>query len=67
MTLAQWDTVFSVNAAGQLLCAKKFVREFKRPGFVPESSRCAGMIFGMISVRELIYEPHSIYIDNPPR
>ena len=44
MTLAQWNTVMSVNLTGQFLCAHEAVREFKRRGIVPSVSRAAGKI-----------------------
>jgi glucose 1-dehydrogenase len=30
MTLAQWNTIMSVNLAGQLLCSRQAIREFGR-------------------------------------
>ena len=54
MTLAQWNTVISVNLTGQFLCAREAAREFKRRGVVPEVSRSAGKIICMSSVHELI-------------
>ena len=54
MTLAQWNTVISVNLTGQFLCAREASREFKRRGVVPEVSRSAGKIICMSSVHELI-------------
>ena len=54
MTLAQWNTVMSVNLTGQFLCAREAAREFKRRGVVPEVSRSAGKIICMSSVHELI-------------
>jgi glucose 1-dehydrogenase len=32
MTLAQWNTVMSVNLAGQFLCSREVIREFGRRG-----------------------------------
>ena len=54
MTLAQWNTVISVNLTGQFLCAREAVREFKRRGVVPSVSRAAGKIICMSSVHEII-------------
>ena len=54
MTLAQWNTVLSVNLTGQFLCAREAAREFKRRGVVPEVSRSAGKIICMSSVHEII-------------
>ena len=54
MTLAQWNTVMSVNLTGQFLCAREAAREFKRRGVVPDVSRSAGKIICMSSVHELI-------------
>jgi glucose 1-dehydrogenase len=54
MTLAQWNTVISVNLTGQFLCAREAVREFKRRGVVPEVSCAAGKIICMSSVHEVI-------------
>ena len=54
MTLAQWNTVISVNLTGQFLCAREAVREFKRRGIVPSVSRAAGKIICISSVHEII-------------
>jgi glucose 1-dehydrogenase len=54
MTLAQWNTVISVNLTGQFLCAREAVREFLRRGVVPEISSAAGKIICMSSVHEVI-------------
>ncbi|MEP6827584.1 MAG: SDR family oxidoreductase, partial [Aestuariivirga sp.] len=54
MTLAQWNTVMSVNLTGQFLCAREAAREFKRRGVVSAVSRSAGKIICMSSVHELI-------------
>ncbi len=54
MTLAQWNTVISVNLTGQFLCAREAVREFKRRGVRPEISVAAGKIICMSSVHEQI-------------
>ena len=54
MTLAQWDTVLSVNLTGQFLCARAAVREFRRRGIVPSVSRAAGKIICMSSVHQRI-------------
>src|SRR6266446_9701404 len=49
MTLAQWNTVISVNLTGQFLCARTAVREFRRRGRRPEVSRALGKIICMSS------------------
>lgn len=54
MSLAQWNTVISINLTGQFLCAREAVREFKRRGVVPEISRAAGKIICISSVHEVI-------------
>ncbi len=54
MTLAQWNTVLSVNLTGQFLCAREAVREFKRRGVVTNVSCAAGKIICMSSVHEII-------------
>jgi len=54
MTLAQWNTVMSVNLAGQFLCAREAIREFLRRGVVPAVSRAAGKIICMSSVHDTI-------------
>lgn len=54
MTLAQWNTVISVNLTGQFLCAREAVREFKRRGVVPEVSCAAGKIICLSSVHDVI-------------
>lgn len=54
MTVAQWQTVLSVNLTGQFLCAREAVREFQRRGVVPAVSRAAGKIICMSSVHEVI-------------
>lgn len=54
MTLAQWNTVMSVNLTGQFLCAREAVREFKRRGVVKEVSCAAGKIICMSSVHDVI-------------
>lgn len=54
MTLAQWNTVMSVNLTGQFLCAREAVKEFLRRGVVPGVSRAAGKIICMSSVHEVI-------------
>jgi glucose 1-dehydrogenase len=54
MTLAQWNTVISVNLTGQFLCAREAVREFKRRGVVSQVSCAAGKIICISSVHELI-------------
>lgn len=54
MTLAQWDTVISINLTGQFLCAREAIREFLRRGIVPERSVACGKIICMSSVHQLI-------------
>jgi glucose 1-dehydrogenase len=54
MTLAQWNTVLSINLTGQFLCAREAVREFLRRGVVPSVSSAAGKIICMSSVHEVI-------------
>lgn len=54
MTLAQWNTVISVNLTGQFLCAREAIREFKRRGVVDSVSVSAGKIICVSSVHEVI-------------
>jgi glucose 1-dehydrogenase len=54
MTLAQWNTVISVNLTGQFLCAREAIKEFKRRGVVKEVSCSAGKIICISSVHEVI-------------
>jgi glucose 1-dehydrogenase len=54
MTLAQWDTVMSVNLTSMFLCTRAAVREMLRRGVRPEVSRAAGKIICISSVHELI-------------
>ena len=54
MTLAQWNTVISVNLTGQFLCARSAIREFKRRGVVESVSVSAGKIICVSSVHEVI-------------
>jgi glucose 1-dehydrogenase len=54
MTLAQWNTVISINLTGQFLCARAAVREFLRRGVVPSVSCAAGKIICMSSVHQVI-------------
>ena len=54
MTIEQWNTVIGVNLTGQFLCAREAVREFRRRGVVPETSRAAGKIICVSSVHEVI-------------
>ena len=62
MTLAQWNTVISVNLTGQFLCAREAVREFKRRGVVKKISVSAGKIICMSSVHETIpWSGHTNY------
>jgi len=62
MTLAQWNTVISVNLTGQFLCAREAVREFKRRGVVKKISVSAGKLICMSSVHETIpWSGHANY------
>lgn len=54
MTLAQWQTVISVNLTGQFLCQRAAVREFKRRGVDESVSMAAGKIICMSSVHQQI-------------
>jgi glucose 1-dehydrogenase len=54
MTLAQWNTVLSVNLTGQFLCAREAVRIFKRQGVRQATSCAAGKIICISSVHEVI-------------
>ncbi len=54
MTLAQWNTVISVNLTGQFLCARAAINEFLRQGVRPEVSSSAGKIICMSSVHQEI-------------
>ncbi len=54
MTLAEWNTVMSVNLTGQFLCARAAIREFLRRGVVPQVSCAAGKIICMSSVHQQI-------------
>jgi glucose 1-dehydrogenase len=54
MTLAQWNTVLSINLTGQFLCARRAVAEFLRRGVVPAVSCAAGKIICMSSVHQQI-------------
>jgi glucose 1-dehydrogenase len=54
MTMAQWNTVLSVNLTGQWLCARAAAREFLRRGIRKEVSVAAGKIICMSSVHEVI-------------
>jgi glucose 1-dehydrogenase len=54
MTLAQWNTVISVNLTGQFLCARAAIIEFLRRGVRPEVSCSAGKIICMSSVHQEI-------------
>jgi hypothetical protein len=53
MTLAEWNTVISINLTGQFLCAREAIREFLRRGVVPAVSCAAGKIICMGRPREL--------------
>ena len=62
MTLAQWNTVISVNLTGQFLCAREAVREFFRRGVVESVSCAAGKIICMSSVhQEIPWSGHANY------
>jgi glucose 1-dehydrogenase len=54
MTLAQWNTVISVNLTGQFLCAREALREFTRRGLDEATSAAAGKIICMSSVHQQI-------------
>jgi glucose 1-dehydrogenase len=54
MTMAQWNTVLSVNLTGQFLCGRAAVREFLRRGVVSSVSSAAGKIICMSSVHQEI-------------
>lgn len=54
LTLAQWNTVLSVNLTGQFLCSRAAVREFLHRGVQPEISCAAGKILCVSSVHEVI-------------
>lgn len=54
MTLADWNTVLSINLTGQFLCAREAIREFVRRGIVPSVSSAAGKIICMSSVHQQI-------------
>jgi glucose 1-dehydrogenase len=62
MSLAQWNTVLSVNLTGQFLCAREAIREFLRRGVVPSISCAAGKIICMSSVhQEIPWAGHANY------
>ncbi len=62
MTLAQWETVISVNLTGQFLCAREAIREFLRRGVVEKVSCAAGKIICMSSVhQEIPWAGHANY------
>ncbi len=62
MSLAQWNTVLSVNLTGQFLCAREAVREFLRRGVVATVSCAAGKIICMSSVhQEVPWSGHANY------
>ena len=54
MTLAQWNTVLSVNLTGMFLCAREAARAMIHQGVRPAVSRAAGKIICMSSVHEVI-------------
>ncbi len=62
MTLAQWNTVITVNLTGQFLCAREAIREFLRRGVVEKVSCAAGKIICMSSVhQEIPWAGHANY------
>jgi len=62
MTLAQWNTVISVNLTGQFLCARAAVRQFLKTGVVEGVSCSAGKIICMSSVhQEIPWGGHANY------
>jgi glucose 1-dehydrogenase len=62
MTLAQWNTVLSVNLTGQFLCSRAAVAEFLRRGVVAAVSCAAGKIICMSSVhQEIPWAGHANY------
>ena len=62
MTLAQWNTVISVNLTGQFLCTRAATREFKRRGLDEAVSVAAGKIICMSSVhQEIPWAGHANY------
>src|SRR6185437_10596597 len=62
MSLAQWNTVLSVNLTGQFLCALEAVREFLRRGVIEAVSCAAGKIICMSSVhQEIPWAGHANY------
>jgi glucose 1-dehydrogenase len=62
MTLAQWNTVISVNLTGQFLCAREATREFLRRGIIESVSCAAGKIICMSSVhQEIPWAGHANY------
>jgi glucose 1-dehydrogenase len=62
MTLAQWNTVISVNLTGQFLCAREAIREFLRRGIIESVSCAAGKIICMSSVhQEIPWAGHANY------
>lgn len=54
MTLADWNTVITVNLTGQFLCAREAAKEFLRRGVKPEISCAAGKIICISSVHDVI-------------
>ena len=54
MTLAEWNTVMSVNLTGMFLCSREAAREMVRRGVRPEVSQAAGKIICMSSVHQRI-------------
>lgn len=62
MSLADWNTVLSVNLTGQFLCLREAVRAFTRRGVDPAISAAAGKIICMSSVhQEIPWAGHANY------
>jgi glucose 1-dehydrogenase len=62
MTLAQWNTVISINLTGQFLCGREAIREFLRRGIIESVSCAAGKIICMSSVhQEIPWAGHANY------
>src|SRR5947209_9480249 len=54
MSLADWNSVISVNLTGQFLCCREAVRAMTRTGVVAGLSKSAGKIICMSSVHQHI-------------
>jgi len=54
MTLADWNTVITINLSGQFLCCREAVRAMSRQGVTDGVSKAAGKIICMSSVHERI-------------